>query len=389
MHIGIMCHASYGGSARIATELAIALARLGHRVHIFTGTGPLADRGQVPNVELHTITLDGANGLHPATLHTNWSAKDLQGYTDRILQVIDTEGLDVLHFHYAIPFAFVAQSIRDVLGETMPLVIGTLHGTDVSNFGRDPVTGPRLAKALKSSDVLTTVSDSHAQLAIEVFGLTEPPRVIPNFVDLSRFRPSTHWDGDGRPGSRPRIAHVSNFRPVKDPQTMASIFLAIRARIEAELWLIGSGEELDAVRSVFRNSAFEDDVVYLGLRSDVAFLLRQVDLLLMTSLHESFGLVALEAMACGVPVLATRVGGVPEVVMHGSTGMLFPLGDHELAAGLAVNLLSNPPAHRAMRRAAIQHAVQFRVERIVPEYEALYKRVAKVPRLEPVIIHGE
>ena len=387
MHIGIMCHASYGGSARIATGLAIALAGLGHRVHIFTGTGPLANRDRMPDVVVHTITLDGAKGLHPATLHTDWSAEDLQRYTDRILQVINTEGLDVLHFHYAIPFAFVAQSIRDVLGKTMPLVIGTLHGTDVSNFGRDPVIGPRLAQVLKSSDVLTTVSESHAQLATEVFGLAEPPRAIPNFIDLSKFRPSTHWDGDGRPGSRPRIAHVSNFRPVKDPQTMARIFLAIRARIETELWLIGSGEEMDAVRSIFRKSAFEDDVVYLGLRSDVASLLRQVDLLLMTSLHESFSLVALEAMACGVPVLATRVGGVPEVVIHGSTGMLFPLGDHALAADMAVSLLSNPPAHRAMRQAAIQHAVKFRVERIVRKYEALYKRRAKASRLEPVTIY--
>lgn len=168
---------------------------------------------------------------------------------------------------------------------------------------------------------------------------------------------------------------------------MARIFLAIRARIETELWLIGSGEEMDAVRSIFRKSAFEDDVVYLGLRSDVASLLRQVDLLLMTSLHESFSLVALEAMACGVPVLATRVGGVPEVVIHGSTGMLFPLGDHALAADMAVSLLSNPPAHRAMRQAAIQHAVKFRVERIVRKYEALYKRRAKASRLEPVTIY--
>ena len=185
MHIGIMCHASYGGSARIATGLAIALAGLGHRVHIFTGTGPLANRDRMPDVVVHTITLDGAKGLHPATLHTDWSAEDLQRYTDRILQVINTEGLDVLHFHYAIPFAFVAQSIRDVLGKTMPLVIGTLHGTDVSNFGRDPVIGPRLAQVLKSSDVLTTVSESHAQLATEVFGLAEPPRAIPNFIDFT------------------------------------------------------------------------------------------------------------------------------------------------------------------------------------------------------------
>ena len=253
MRIGIMCHASFGGSARVAIELAGALARRGHRVHVFTGPGPLIDGHRESNLVFHTVAQDGSDGLHPTTLHTDWSDEDFQRYTTRVLQVIATEGLDVLHFHYAVPFAFVARTLRDVLGSGAPLLIGTLHGTDVTNFGRDSVMGPQLSEALQANDVLTTVSNSHARLSAQVLGLLGYPQVIPNFVDLQRFQPDTRESFAG--GRRPRVAHISNFRPVKDARSMARIFLAIRARMETELWLMGSGEEMGAVRSIFESSA--------------------------------------------------------------------------------------------------------------------------------------
>ena len=386
MRIGIMCHASFGGSARIAIELAGALAGQGHRVHVFTGPGPLVNGHQKPNVVFHTVAQDGSDGLHPTTLHTDWSDEDFQRYTTRILQVIATEGLDVLHFHYAVPFAFVARTLRDVLGKRAPLLIGTLHGTDVTNFGRDPVMGPQLSEALQANNVLTTVSNNHARLSAQVFGLPNYPHVIPNFVDLQRFQPDSREFFAS--GPRPRIAHISNFRPVKDAQSMAHIFLAIRARMEAELWLMGSGEEMGAVRSIFEGSAYADDIIYMGLQSDVAPSLRQVDLLLVTSRHESFSLVALEAMASGVPVLATEVGGLPEVVVHGRTGMLFPLDDHTLAVDMAVDMLSDPQRHRDMREAAVRHARQFTVERAVQAYEAIYQHRAPARTLDPVTTFG-
>ena len=403
MRIGIMCLASFGGSARIATQLAVQLAQRGHKVHLFSRTTPFGDKSHTNGVTWHTVTPDREAHIHPARLYTDWSAEDFQVFLSRVLSVIAREGLDVLHFHYAVPFAFLAAEVRRHLGWTAPLLIGTLHGTDVSVHGRDPIKGPQLAQSLCDVDQLTTVSKSHACLASDVFGLSTRPEVIPNFVDLSRFRPLKHLASTAdRAGEerlplshyeegkvilrpKPRIAHVSNFRPVKDSRSMARIFLGIREQMEAELWLIGEGPEMDAVKSIFRQSRYGKDVRCWGLQHDVAWLLAQTDLLLMTSLSESFCLAALEAMACGVPVLATDVGGLPEVVMQGETGFLFPVGDHDLAVRLAVNLLSDRSRHQAMGEAAVRHAARFGYEQIVPVYEDLYRKL--LARDSPRIPH--
>jgi N-acetyl-alpha-D-glucosaminyl L-malate synthase BshA len=373
MRIGMMCHASFGGSARIGIELAIALAGRGHRVHLFTRTTPLGGWDRSNGVVLHTLLPDATNTLHPATLHTNWSARDLQRYTESILQVIVDERLDVLHFHYAVPFACVAQRVRHCLGDDAPRLVGTLHGTDVTHCGKDPAVAPKLAAALGCNDVLTTVSNSHSQLAASVFNLTSRPRVVSNFIDLARFKPCPEASPLSDPARPRRIVHVSNFRPIKDTPSVARIFLGIRERLEAELWLVGGGEDLPAVRELLDRSDYADDVRYLGLQRNVTPFLRGADLLLVTSLYESFCLVALEAMACGAPVLATRVGGVPEVVRQGRTGLLFPLGDNAEAVDLAVDLLTDPARHEAMRRAAIRHAGRFGVAQGVQAYEALYQ----------------
>ena len=372
MRIGMMCHASFGGSARIGIELAIALAGRGHHVHLFTRTTPLGGWDRSNGVVLHTLLPDAADTLHPATLHTNWSARDLHHYTEQVLQVIADERLDVLHFHYAVPFAFVAQNVRRRLGDAAPQLVGTLHGTDVTHCGKDPAVAPKLADALRCNDALTTVSHSHARLAASVFNLPSRPRVVSNFIDLARFKPCPEPSSLSKARPR-RLVHISNFRPVKDAPSVARIFLGIRERLEAELYLVGSGEDLSAVRELLDRSDYAADVCYAGLQRDVAPFLRGADLLLVTSLYESFCLVALEAMACGVPVLATRVGGVPEVVTQGRTGLLFPLGDNAEAVDLAVGLLTDPPRHDAMRQAAIQRASGFGVEQGVRAYEALYQ----------------
>jgi len=394
MRIGLMCLASFGGSARIATQLAVQLAGRGHRVHLFSRTTPFGDHNYTDGVILHTVTPDREVGIHPAVLYTDWSAEDYQRFLSNILGVIAVEGLDILHFHYAVPFAFLAAEVKRRLGGAAPLLIGTLHGTDVSVYGREPLKGSHLAQTLREIDELTTVSNSHACLAADLFGLSSRPEVIPNFVDLSTFQPLetlppiTERASEGRipysprkqPGQEslrpiPKIAHVSNFRPVKDPQSVARIYLGIREQMEAELWLIGDGPKMDDVKSILEGSRFKKDVRYWSLQHDVAGLLALTDLLLMTSLSESFCLAALEAMACGVPVLATDVGGLSEVVIGGKTGFLFPVGDHNTAIRQAVNLLSDPSRHRAMSKVAARHAACFGVERIVPAYEELYRKL--------------
>jgi glycosyltransferase involved in cell wall biosynthesis len=406
-----MCLASFGGSARIATQLATSLAHRGHRVHLFARTTPFGDKYQANGVILHTVTPNREAGIHPARLYTDWSAEDYQTFLSRILDVIALEGLDVLHFHYAVPFAFLAAEVRQILGSSSPLLVGTLHGTDVSVYGRDTTMRSRLAKAFRGLDALTTVSISHARLAVNLFGLPTLPQVIPNFIDLSKFRryslvsprkPYVGLNGNGRVGqqlhpafaikngdtpkthSEPRIGHLSNFRPVKDTPSVARIFLGIREQMEANLWLIGEGPDMETVRSILQQGQAEEDVCYWGLQEEVGPLVAQTDLLLMTSLSESFCLAALEAMACGVPVLATRVGGLPELVIPGKTGFLFPGGDRDAAVRLAVNLLSDPAQHQAMREMAVHRAARFDQRRIVPRYENLYQKLfCRKPRSTP------
>jgi len=380
MRIGIMCHSSFGGSARVAARLAEELAERGHKVHLFARTTPFGEWDPASGVILHTTMPDREEDFHPASLYTDWPTEEFQAFVSRVLDVIATEGLDVLHFHYAIPFSFVAAEVRQRLGQRSPVLVGTLHGTDVVVHGKDPVQGPQLAQALRHLDALTTVSVAHARLSAEVLGLSAWPEVIPNFVNLSQFRPQElPPPGRGRAGegvrSRPRIVHVSNFRPVKGAKDVARMFVGIREQMEAELWLIGDGEEMEAVKAIFQRSGCDNDVRYWGLQRHVAPLLAQTDLLLMASSYESFCLVALECMACGVPVLSTRVGGLPEVVVHGETGFLFPIGDHDLAVRLAVSLLSDPTRRQALREAAARHARRFGSERIVPAYEELYQRL--------------
>ena len=371
MKIGIMCHSSCGGSSRIATELAKELSRRGHRVHLFTQRIPFSYFDSPNGVMLHTTTTGHKNNHYPASLYTSWTDKEIEAFKTRVLEVTLTDKLDVLHFHYAVPFGFIASEIKQRLFQAAPSLVGTLHGTDVSVYGNDPVKGPKLAQALRHVDLLTTVSDCHARLSADVFGLLKPPAVVSNFVDLLNFRPRIN----STPRSRPKIAYVSNFRPVKDPKSMAHIFLDIRKQIDSELWLVGDGPEMEAVKTIFKNSEFENDVTYWGIQKQVAPILAQTDLLLLTSLYESFSLAALEAMACGVPVLAPKVGGIPEVVIHGKTGFLYPAGEHSHAVNIAVKLLSDTGIRKKMKQRAILHSHNFDINKVVSMYEEVYGRV--------------
>ena len=370
MKIGIMCHSSCGGSTRIATGLAKELSRRGHSVHLFTQRVPFGYCNSSNGVVLHTTTTEHKNNHHPAYLYTSWTDKEIDDFKTRVLEVAATKKLDVLHFHYAVPFGFIVAEIKQRLRQAAPLLVGTLHGTDVSEYGNDPVKGPKLARALRHVDVLTTVSANHARLSADVFGLPKPPEVVSNFVDLLKFRP--HINSTSQ--SRPKIAYISNFRPVKNPKSMVRIFLDIRKQIDSELWLVGDGPEMEAVKLIFKDSEFENDVTFWGIQKQVAPILAQTDLLLLTSLYESFSLSALEAMACGVPVLAPKVGGIPEVVVDGKTGFLYPDGEHSHAANIAVKLLSDSDMKNQTKKSAILHSHNFNINKIVSVYEEVYGR---------------
>ena len=372
LRIGIMCHSSLGGSARIATELAMGLAKRGHVVHLLARTLPFGYWDASCGVNFHTVTSHPENNPHPAELHIDWQDQEYEAYLSEVMKI--AASLDVLHFHYAVPFASVANEVKRRLGKASPLVVGTLHGTDVSVQGLDPIRGPQLIQALQSADVLTTVSTSHANLSAEIFRLATPPEVIPNFVDLEKFHPRDASAFRLSAQHRPRIAHVSNFRAVKQPEVMAKVFSKIRKKIDAELWLIGDGPEMDDVKRFFKQNNMHDDVRYWGIQHDVAGLLAQTDLLLVTSLTESFCLAALEAMACGVPVVASRVGGLPEVVLDGKTGLLFDLDQLDQAAQLILDLLSEPERYHQMSEAAVKHARNFDRRKGLLRYEALYMR---------------
>ena len=370
MRIGVLCHSSLGGSARVGTELALGMAERGHHIHLFARSAPPHLR---PGPRVHLYPLAGP-GRVTGRLDTNWSPEDFDALVALVAAVAVRERLDLLHFHYAVPFALVAASVRRLLGSGAPLLVGTLHGTDVSTYGYDAEVGPPVARALHAIDQLTTVSECYARLATVVFRLPAPPRVIPNFVDLTRFRSLSHRERrrEGRPG-RFRIIHISNYRPVKGPLDVARIFLRLHRRLPVDLWLVGVGSELPAMRAVLTEGGAEEHVHYFGYQEDVSGLLARADLLLMASRAESFCLAALEAMACGVPVLASAVGGLTELVEHGRHGFLYPLDDDEQAEELGAQLLSDRARYARMCRQAVCRARQFDRDRVIGLYEDLYR----------------
>jgi L-malate glycosyltransferase len=373
MRVGVLCHSGIGESVRIASGLARDLSRRGHTIHILARTPPAFDSLGESGVRLHTLVPTPDRG-EPGGLQVASSSDEQAAFCGLVSDVVRAERLEVLHAHYAVPFAHVVATLARSLGHPPPATIATLHGTDMSIHGREPRRRRLLSEDLRALAAVTTVSSDHARLAREVFALGELPVVIPNFVDVRRFSPAR-----SRHGGRPRIAHVSNFRGVKDPPSLGRVFLTVRERIDAELWLIGDGPELPAVRAILADAGEADALRTFGVTTDVAPILREADLLLMTSFAESFCLAAAEAMACGIPVVATRVGGISEVVGDGATGHLFAVGDYTSAADAVVELLTSTSLRRKLGGAARQRAARFATERIVPIYETLYRTLVAAP----------
>lgn len=373
MQIGMVCYPTYGGSGVLATELGHALARRGHSVHFVTYAQPMRlDRFQ-DNIFYHEVETPS----YPL-LEFNLYTLALAG---KIIDVARYEKLDVLHVHYAIPHAISGFLAREILkAEDGVSLITTLHGTDITLVGLEPSFHPLVKFSLERSEAVTAVSQHLLEKTRQSFNVETPIDVIPNFVDTTVYKrtASEMMCKQLRRGDEYILMHVSNFRPVKRVQDCVRILHEVRTHVNARLVLVGDGPERSDTERLVRELGLIDHVSFLGKQSALPEILSAADVFLLPSQQESFGLSALEAMACEVPVIATNIGGIPEVVRHGETGYVAELGDIHRMAKYCVELLTSPKKLDAFRAAARRRAVEkFDIELIVPLYEQVYERTLR------------
>ena len=371
--IGVLCHPTYGGSGVVASELALALADRGHRIHLFSYAVPPRLARSSGAVEVH-VAQGAPYPLFEAPPH------DL-AITSAVLNVHEAEGLDVVHAHYALPHAMSAvlagHAAPGVRPGPSPRVVTTLHGTDITLVGRQPSYRPLLRYALEASHAVTAVSEDLAMRSMEAFyprpdGGRPEVVVVPNFVNSVEFCPAPTARQEGPP----RAIHVSNFRPVKRVPWLVEAFIEATAGTDARLVLIGDGPDRDLSVSRARELGASERISFLGQRDVLPSLLTDADVFLLASTEESFGLSALEAMSCGVPVVAPRVGGIPEVVRDGVTGGRSPPDSRGAYIAAIQEALNNPVARAKRGQAAREDAVdRFSLDSVVASYEGLYARL--------------
>ncbi len=376
MRIGITCYPTHGGSGVVATELGKHLAHWGHEVAFISYSTPLR-LGDIPErVSFHEVEAVEYPLLknYPYTL----------ALASKMIAVARMKGLQLLHVHYAIPFAPAALMAKYAAPELDLKVVTTLHGTDITLVGNDPTFRPMTKWAIEQSDAVTAVSCSLRDQAREEFEIERQMDVVYNFIDPERHeRPCP---GCIAPRSSPdevTLMHISNFRPVKRVEDVVRVLAHVRKRMPARLILVGDGPTACTALQVALSLGVADSVQFTGVVEEVEPVLQQADLLLLPSETESFGLVALEAMASGIPVIASDVGGIPEVVTHGEVGFLAPVGDVEKMGEHAVHLLSDRELYHRFSRAARQRAGSlFGYNKIVREYERIYAQVLELPMKE-------
>jgi N-acetyl-alpha-D-glucosaminyl L-malate synthase BshA len=375
MRIGISCYPTWGGSGVVATELAMALASGGDEVHVISYALPSRLQLASSRLYFHEVVVPH----YPLFEYPPYSL----ALASKLAEVARHQHLDLLHVHYAVPNAVSAILAREIVAPQRLPVVTTLHGTDVTLVGNDPSYLETTRWAVRRSDAVTAVSEALRLATVEQLALDgRPIEVIPNFVDPARYERVRGGAGARRwakPGEK-ILVHVSNFRPVKRVMDVVDVFLAVRRAMPARLLLAGDGPERAKVEQRCRAEGCCDAVTFLGNLPAVEDVLAGADLFLLPSENESFGLAALEALACEVPVVAARVGGIPEVVDDGETGLLYPVGDVAAMAAGAVGLLADPERHRAYSRRARERARErFGEPAIVARYRALYERVLARP----------
>jgi len=372
MKIGIACYPTYGGSGVVASELAIDLSNRGHEVHVFSYALPFRLRGFHQNMFFHEIEV----GNYPLFKYPPITL----AAACKMIEIAESHGLEVLHVHYAIPWAVCAHLAREVVQESCKRlkIVTTLHGTDITLVGAEPQFFKMTKFGIERSDAVTAVSNYLARETRKTFDFECPIDVIHNSVDSKRFAPASakccrkHF----APNGEKLMIHVSNFRPVKNIPDVVKTFALVRKQMPARLLMGGDGPELPHARQLAAELGVQADVIFLGNQESVEEILPCGDLFMLPSAFESFGLAALEAMSCGLPVLATEIGGLGEVITPGVDGWLCRVGDTECMAERAIDLLQNDAKRQKMGQAARQKAVEkFSPETIVRQYEAVYDRV--------------
>lgn len=368
MRIGISCYPTWGGSGVVATELAMALAQGGDEVHVISYAMP--SRLAMVNAQLtfHEVLVPH----YPLFEYPPYSL----ALATKMVEVASHHELDVLHVHYAVPNAVSAVLARQILGDGAPRVVTTLHGTDITLVGNDPNYLATTRFGIEESDAVSAVSGWLAEATRRELGVTKPIEVIPNFIDPARFaavadrQSARRWaQGDER-----LLVHISNFRPVKRVLDVVQVFLAVRRELPVRLLLVGDGPDRGKVERYCRECDGCSDITFLGNLPAVEEVLVGADLFLLPSESESFGLAALEAMACAVPVVASNAGGLPEVVADGETGYLLPVGDVDGMTRATVELLSDDDRRRRFAAAARRRAVEvFDDTTVVARYRTLYE----------------
>lgn len=376
MKIGITCYPTYGGSGVVATELGKALALRGHQIHFISYAMPARLDNMVGDVFFHEVEM------------SQYPLFDFPLYTDslagKMIDVAKYHDLDILHVHYAIPHATSAFVAKQILAPTKDIkVITTLHGTDVTLVGLEPSFLPLVKFSIEQSDYVTSVSRFLQMKTYTMYNVEKEIQVIPNFVDTERFKRKNDSRFRERyaPNGEKILVHVSNFRIVKRVPDVIRIFDIVRKSIPSKLLLVGDGPDRSESERLARELGIFDDVRFLGKQTLLPEILSASDLMLMPSQSESFGLSALEAMSCSVPVVSSSTGGLPELVVHGETGYIAELGDVQRMAKYATELLSDERKLELFSRNARNRAVEkFRVDLIIPQYEKLYEEALNETR---------
>ena len=373
MRIGIVCYPTFGGSGVLATELGKALADKEHAVHFITYQQPVRLNTFHANIFYHEVSV-------PAYPLFDYAPYEV-ALASMMVDVILNHKLDLLHVHYAIPHAsaaYLAKKIVEKKGIHIP-VITTLHGTDITLVGRNSTYAPVVTFSINESDAITAVSKNLREETYKFFPIEKEIEVIYNFVDVSRFhkKPIDAFRKAIAPNNEKVLLHASNFRKIKRVEDVIHIFNKVHTQIPSKLLLVGDGPERSAMEQLSRELGLCNDISFLGKQEQMEEILAISDAFLLTSEYESFGLVALEAMAAHVPVISTNAGGLPEINVNGETGFLSNVGDVENMSANALRMLQDETLLKKMKHNAYQHATKFDIHHIVPQYEALYKKFEK------------